>query len=494
MALRMQPADARTTARLAAMAMLASFVAGCTVGPDFHPSVVKAPDAYGAEPTDVPSVTISADVDAHWWRSFNDPELSSLEDRVASQNLDLKSAAERVLQGRAQSRVVASEGLPNINGQSSYSRQRVSPTGIISLEVPAPGAPLEYDLFQNGLSSSWDLDLFGRVRRGVEAADADTLASVENRHGVALAAISDLAQDYLQLRGAQARLAITEHNAQLAKQNAQLVENRFANGVATTLDMAQAQAQLSNIAAGVPPLRIQVAQLINAIGLLLGEQPRALQQELLPPAAQPGIPPVVPIGLPGTLVRRRPDVRQAEASLHAATAQTGVAVAGFYPDIKLTGSFDLEGLRFKDAFSLYSRAFQVGPSVSVPIFEGGRLRGTLRLRKSEQRQAAISFQETVLKAFQEVDDALTAYAETQSEKLHLKEAVKQNEIALAAARQRYSAGAIDFLNVISTQAQLLQSQSDLVNMNTQVATELVTLYRALGGGWEIADITGKDAR
>ena len=479
--------SARTNARVTASLVLAGFVAACTVGPNFQPPVVTAPGAYGAEPTDVPSVTVSSAVDARWWRSFNDPELSSLEERVASQNLDLKSAAERVLQGRAQSRVVASEGLPQINGQSTYSRQRVSPTGIISLEVPAPGAPLEYDLFQNGLSSSWDLDLFGRIRRGVEAADADTLASVENRRGIALAAISDLAQDYLQLRGAQARLAIIENNARLAEQNAQLVKNRFANGVATTLDMAQAQAQVSTVTATLPPLRIQVAQLINAIGLLLGEQPRALQQELLPPAAQPGIPPVVPVGLPGTLVRRRPDVRQAEASLHAATAQTGVAVASFYPDIKLTGNYDLEGLRFKDAFSLYSRAFQVGPTLSVPIFQGGRLRGTLRLRESEQRQAAINFQKTVLQAFQEVDDALTAYAEVQRQKLHLEEAVEQNGIALTAARQRYSAGAIDFLNVISTQTQLLQSQSNLANMNTQAATNLVTLYRALGGGWEITE-------
>ena len=484
-----------TEARAAALvAMLASALAGCTVGPNFHRPVVDAPAAYGSEPADVPSVTVPAEIEARWWRSFNDPELSSLEDRVASQNLDLKSAAERVLQSRAQRRVVASEGLPNINSEQSYMRMRESPTGIISLSVPSPGAPLEFDYFKNGLNSSWDLDLFGRVRRGVEAADADTLASVENRRGVALAAISDLAQDYLQLRGAQARLAITEHNAQLAEQNLHLVKNRFANGVATTLDMAQAQAQLSTITASVPPLRIQVAQLINAIGLLLGEQPRALRQELLPPAAQPGIPPIVPVGVPGSLVRRRPDVRQAEANLHAATAQTGVAVASFYPDVKLTGSFDLEGLRFKDAFSLYSRAFQVGPTISVPIFEGGKLRGTLDLRKSEQRQAAIQFQQTVLKAFQEVDDALTAYAETQRRKLRLQDSVAQNGIALAAARQRYVAGASDFLNVISTQTQLLQSENDLASMDTQVATYLVALYRALGGGWEIAEATGRQVR
>ena len=467
--------------------MLAGLLAGCTVGPNFHPPVVKVPDAYGAETTDVPSVTTSGEVDARWWRSFNDPELSSLEERVASQNLDLKTAAERVLQGRAQRQVAASQGLPQINGEDSYSRQRVSPTGIISLELPAPGAPLEYNLFTNGLNSSWELDLFGRVRRSVEAASADVLASVEDRHAIALSAISDLAQDYLQMRGAQARLAITERNVELEEQNLKLVRDRFANGVATTLDMAQAQSQLSTTAATLPPFRAQVAQLINAIGLLLGEQPRALERELLPPAAQPDVPPVVPIGLPSTLVRRRPDVREAEANLHAATAQTGVAVADFYPDVKLTGSFDIESLRAQDAFQWYSRAFQVGPSVSIPIFQGGRLRGTLRLRQSQQRQAAITFHRTVLQAFQEVDNALTAYAEAQRQKLQVAEAVRQNEIALGAARQRYTQGAIDFLNVISTQAQVLQSQSSLAGIDAQIETDLVALFRALGGGWEIAD-------
>ena len=479
-------AGIRASNRVVALTALLC-LAGCTVGPDFHPPVVKAPGAYGTEPKDVPSVTAETDIDAHWWRSFHDPELSSLVERIPAQNLDLKTAAERVYQGRAQRQVVASEGLPHINGQGSYTRERVSPTGIISLEVPAPGAPLEYDLFQDGLSSSWELDLFGRVRRGVEAADADTLASVENRHGVALSAIADIAQDYLQLRGAQARLSITENSLRLADRDLQLVRDRFAYGVATTLDLAQAEAQRSTIAAGLPPTRIQVAQLINAIGLLLGQQPRALEPELLAAAAQPGVPPVVPIGLPGSLVRRRPDVRQSEASLHAATAQTGVAVANFYPDVKLTGSFDFEGLRLKDAFNWYSRAFQVGPSVSIPIFQGGQLRGTLRLRKSQQREAAINFHKTVLQAYQEVDNALTAYTEAQRQRLRVIEAANQNEVALRSAQQQYSAGAVDFLNVISTQTQLLQSQSDLASINAQVATDLVALYRALGGGWEIAD-------
>ncbi len=469
----------------------AALLAGCTVGPDFHPPAADAPQGWGPQRADVSSRTDTAEADPRWWNSFGDPEMSSLVERVATQNLDLQTAAERILQGRSQREVVASQGLPQLNEQSSYQHTRLSPVGNpVSLVVVRPGAPEEFDVYQNGVSSSWELDLFGRVRRGVEAANADTQAAIEDRRGIALSAIAELAQDYLQLRGVQAERAIAERNLGLAEQDTGLVQRRFADGVATTLDLAQAKAQQSTIAATVPPLRAQEAALINAIGLLLGEQPRALEAELHGPAAQPGVPPVVPIGLPATLVRRRPDVRQAEARLHAATAQTGVAVAEFYPDVTLMGDFQQQGLRFRDAFGLYARQFQVGPSVSIPLFQGGRLRGTLRMRQSQQREAAINFQRTLLRAWREVDDALTAYSEAQRRRVQVAEAAAQNATALGAARQRYVEGVIDFLNVNSTQAQLLQSENDLANSDMQIATNLVTLYRALGGGWEIADATG----
>lgn len=472
--------------RLAWAAALA--LAGCTVGPDFRPPDPGAPAGWGPVRADVPSRTNAGEVDPQWWTRFNDPLLSSLVGRIAAQNLDLQTAAERVLQARAQRQVVASQGLPQVNGRSSYQRTRVDPYGNPGAIFTAkPGAPLDFDVFENGLDASWDLDLFGRVRREVEAAGADTQAAVEDRRGVALAALADLAQNYLQLRGVQAQRAIAERNQDLARQNTALVRNRFDNGVATTLDMARARAQESAIAATVPPLRTQEAAAINAIGLLLGEPPRALEAELKPRAAQSSVPALVPVGLPATLVRRRPDLRQAEARLHSATAQVGVATAEFYPDVTLNGSVRLQGLRFRDAFSLYARAFEAGPSISLPIFQGGRLRGTLRLRESQQREAAITFRRTLLGAWQEVDNALTAFAEAQAREREVADAVAQNEVALRAARQRYAEGVVDFLDVNTAQAQLLQSQNDLASSRTQIATGLVTLYRALGGGWEIAE-------
>lgn len=323
----------------------------------------------------------------------------------------------------------------------------------------------------------------------MEAAEANTEASIQSRRGVALSVLAELSQDYLQLRGAQQQAGIVERNLELARRNTRLVRDRLRNGVATTLDMAQAQATEATIEAQLPSLRSQEATFINAIGFLLAEPPRALEAELRPRAVLPPVPPTVPVGVPGGLVRRRPDVREAEARLHAATAQTGVAVASFYPDISLTGAANLNGLQFADAFSLPSRAFSLGPTISIPIFQGGRLTGQLRIRESEQREAALTFQRTVLAAWQEVDNALTSYAEAQRRRTFLERAVKQNEVALAAARQRYTEGASDFLNVIAASTSLLQTQSDLATSDTQIATGLVSLYRALGGGWEVAEAT-----
>ena len=473
-----------------AAVLLAAVLGGCTVGPDFIRPLVEAPARWWGSTDQAAGVgstfTYGGTVDTAWWRSFRDPVLSSLVDRLAAQNLDLQAAAERVQQGRAQRRVVASEGLPHLDANGLYDRLRGSPTGPISLFQAVPNAPLEFDLWQDSLSSSWELDLFGRVRRAVEAERANTEAAIEARHGVALMAVSDLAQDYLQLRGTQTLEAVTRDNLVNAQRNAALVRNRFANGVSTTLDIANAEAQRATIAGSLPPLRAQEAQLINAIGLLLAQPPRALAAELARPAARVAIPPAVPVGLPGELARRRPDVREAEARLHAATAQTGVAVASFYPDVSLTGMAGTQSLQFTRTFDLHSSFFSIGPTIDLPIFEGGRLRGTLSLRKSQQRQAAIEYQSTVLRAWQDADDAMTAYQQAQLQRSKVAEAVRQDLAALAAARQRYAEGVVDFLNVIAAENGVLQGQSSLANADTQIGIDLVGLYRAMGGGWQIA--------
>jgi NodT family efflux transporter outer membrane factor (OMF) lipoprotein len=484
-----QPAGALRAILLVPLLVVPATLAGCTVGPDFHPPADQAPARWwGGAPTNVSStVTYGGTVDTSWWDSFHDPELSSLVGRLARQNLELQVAGERVEQARQQRRIAASRGLPNIDAQGNYNRVRLPPQVLSTFVMPKPTAPESFDLFQDDLSASWEVDLFGRVRRQVEAERANTEATIETRQSVALMAISDLAQDYMQLRGTQAMEAITTASIADADANTALVRNQFANGVSTTLDMANAQAQRDSIAANLPPLRAAEAQLINAIGLLLAEPPRALEAELQQPAGQPPVPPTVPIGLPSELARRRPDIRAAEARLHAATAATGVAVADFYPDVRLTGQIGTQALRFPELFNLMSGMYMVGPSVDLPIFEGGRLRATLRLRRSEQREAAISYHSTVLQAWQDVDNALTAYTEAQNRRRQIANAVQQNKVALAAARQRYQQGVVDYLNVLAAQDALFQTENSLADSDAQIETDLVTLYRALGGGWQVAD-------
>ncbi len=464
--------------------LLCCALSACRVGPVYTPPHVAAPPAWGAEPAGNAGLVYGAAIDSAWWNSFHDAELTSLVTRLARQNLELKGAAERIEQARAERQIARSAGLPALNATASYTLTRQSKNGFLSLITPAPGAPLQYNFFADSITASWDLDLFGRIRRGVEAADANTEAATEARRTLALAMVAELAEDYVQLRGVIARESIAEETLQLADSSLALVRDQLANGVATNLEVADAEAQRATIASTLPGILTYKAGLINAIGLLLAEPPRALEAELGTAAPQPPTPPLVPVGLPGDLVRRRPDVRQAEAALHIATAETGVAVASFYPDISLAGDVGTQALKSRELFGLPSRAFDVGPTLSIPIFEGGRLRGTLNLRESQQREAALAFQRTVLGAWREADDSLTGYAQAQRERVEVARSVHQNELALAAARQAFQEGATDFLNVLVVQAALLQSRNALVNVDSEINTRLVGLYQALGGGWE----------
>ena len=473
----------------AAGALAAAALAGCTVGPNFRGAPPQAsPPHFGREPADVPGRTVETAVDPAWWTRFDDPELTSLVGRLSRENLDLQAAAERIGQARAARRIAAAQGLPHVQGRADYMRERASKNGVSSLFTPAPGAPLEYDQDETMLQASWELDLFGQVRRQVEARSADAQAQEEARNGLALAAVADLAQTYMQLRGVQARMRVVQRNLDAAETRRRLVRDRLRNGVATLSDIAQADAQAAAIGEDLPSLRAAQAQYVNALGLLLGQPPRALAAELTPapgatPAAQPATPPRVPIGLPSDLLRRRPDLREAEARLHAATAETGVAVADFYPSVSLTGAYGVQSLSTNHLFDYASRMFNAGPTVSLPLFEGGRLRGVLQLRRSQQREAALAYRKTVLQAWREVDDALTAYAEIQHRQANVQGVEHDDQVALRVAEQRYRQGVETFIDVTAAQAAVFRDQDALAQAQTELETDLVRLYRALGGGW-----------
>jgi len=286
------------------------------------------------------------------------------------------------------------------------------------------------------------------------------------------------------LRGVQTDLRIARDNVKIAEDSLKLTQQRAAGGVTTNLDVSNALAQLSTTLAQIPALEQQEAQLINALSLLLGMPPNGLRAELQSPHTMPPVPPRVPVGLPSELARRRPDVREAEANLHAATADIGVAEAAFYPSITLSGSAGLQAIQFAPLFGFNARQFALGPTLSVPIFEGGQLTGNLHLTEARQKEAALAYQLTVLTALHEVDNALTAYRSEQQRRQQLIDAVAENSRALDLAKARYAQGVENFLTVLDTQRTLLSNELLLSDSTTTVSANLVALYKALGGGWE----------
>ena len=502
-------------AGLLATGLLATglLAAGCTVGPDFVPPDSPSSASWLAghpSPTAAEtSLPVPEPIDPAWWALFNDAELTTLVNRVAVSNLDVRLATIRLAQSRAQRGVVASAEFPALNTNASYTREKPSAQGIFGAFGGSSGASASgagggtsaggtgagtggiqgisiapFDLYQYGFDASWELDLWGRVRRSVESADASIDASAEARRDTLLNNLAELVRDYVQLRGVQADIAITEQNAGTAQETLRLTQSRADSGLTPFLDVVSARSQLTSIQAGLPQLRQQEAQLINAIGLLLGETPGVLRAELMTPKPIPPVPPRVPVGLPSELARRRPDIREAEAQLHAATADIGVAVANFYPTVTLSGSVGIQALQPKNLFNSLAGQYAFGPSLTVPIFEGGRLKSTLELRQQQQQAAALNYQKIVLQALNEVDDALTAFALEQQRHDSLVASTRDSQTALNLASQLYARGLGDYLQVLDAQRTLLSVQARATDSNTALSTDLVALYKALGGGWE----------
>jgi NodT family efflux transporter outer membrane factor (OMF) lipoprotein len=483
-------------ARIAACLLLT----GCTVGPNFErPTAWWQPSSWGhATPAEhaAPSQPVAEAIDPQWWKLLGDPLLTALETRLDRGNFDLRIATIRLAEARATYGVAESALYPTLGGSALYERQQVSKLGELSLAQPpggaaagAGGAPNTgifhpFDLYQPGFDASWELDLWGGVRRRMESSLAQVQASEEQQRDTLVTESAELARDYVQLRGAQRKLDITRENLASQQQTLKLTREQTAAGLTSELDVANADAEVENTAAQIPPQEQNVAELINAISLLLGQPPRALQAELSIPGAVPPVPPRVPVGLPSELARRRPDIRRAEALLHSTTADIGVATADFYPTITLSGSAALQTLQLSKLAGWQGLTYAFGPTLSLPIFQGGRLIRTLELRRADQQEAALAYQQTVLAALHDVDNALTAYETEQHRRDRLAAAVAQNQRALSLAQTRYQQGVADFLEVLIAQRSLLAAEQDLTDSTTTVSTNLVQLYKALGGGWQ----------
>jgi NodT family efflux transporter outer membrane factor (OMF) lipoprotein len=506
-----------------ASSVLALLVGACTVGPDY--TAPTPPKVAGwRDPSTHPggaarAVSSTTDPDPQWWNAFRDPVLSRLIGQAIAGNLDLQQAVLRVVEARQNVVTARAAGLPSLNGQASYTREQIGAKGILESEgiygklnsladqnsprneyspgagkavASAVGGALSsitqpVNLFQNGLDASWELDLFGRVRRSVEQAQASTLAQAEATNDSLVMLEGQVASAYVQVRGAQALLASQQDNVAAAQQSLDLTRRQQIQGLATELDVDQARAQLDSNQQQLPGYEKQTLQAMNQLSILVGQPPGSLDATLRTPMPLPALPQLIGIGVPSTLACRRPDIREAEAQLHAATASVGVAVASFYPDISLTGNL---GIRAVDASYLTSWAshfYSAGPSLSLPIFQGGKLTADLHMARAQEAAATLNYRATVLNALREVENALVAYRTDRPARDKLADEVNAGEQALYLARNSYSHGLANFLQVLDAQRTAISARQQLIEANVTLINDVVALYNALGGGWQETD-------
>ncbi len=452
-------------------------LAGCTVGPDFRtPDATVPPDWHG-RPAQVEVARGDVEL-ARWWESFQDPLLNSLIERACTGNLDLRQAEARMRQARAASAVATAGLWPTVDAAAGYSRARSGAS------TSSGGQGVRTDLYQAGFDAGWEIDLFGGTRRGIEATEADLRAAMENRRSLMVSLTAELAGNYLGLRTLQQRLDIARRNLVLQERNVELTRRRQQGGLTSSLDVVAAEGQAATTAALLPQLHSGIDQAIHGIALLLGEPPATLLAELAPAAPMPPTPPAPPLALPADLLSRRPDIRQAEAEAHAATARVGVAEALRYPTITLPGMIGFQNSFTQELFDWPSRVWSIGPSIGWRIFDGGAIQGGIAQKQAALDEKLLAYQATVLGAFHEVENALVAAVREEERGRELVRALAAHRRALELAATLYREGQVDYLAVIEAQRSLHTSEDALAQSRQSLIGNQIALYKALGGGWQ----------
>jgi len=468
-------------APVAALALLSA--AGCMVGPNYRRPHTTTPPSFGElAPTAPPAGRSDAIADGGptaWWTTFDDQLLTSLITRTVQSNLTLQQAEARVRESRAERRIAAADLWPQIEASGSYTRERTSKNG-----VNPGGAGKTFNLFQGGFDANWEVDVFGGNRRQVEAADASVEAAEDDRNAVLVSLMGEVGLEYVTYRSLQQRSALAKRNVAAQQGTLDLTRRLFNAGLAPELDVQRAAAQVATTASTIPLLEQQAAQAMHALGVLIGQPPMTLQQELAVVGPIPKPPAQVAVGLPSELLLRRPDVARSERQLAAQTAEIGVATRDLFPRFFISGAASLQSVRGSDFFDWQSRLLSLGPSVSWPIFEGGRIRANIALQTATQQELLAAYEGVVLQAFQDVEDALVAFSQQQATRAQLEDAVRANQRAADLARQAYGQGLTDFLTVLEAQESVFTSQDTLAQTERDVALGLVALYKAVGGGWE----------
>lgn len=462
-----------------ALGLVVLLLAGCAaVGPNYVRPTPNAPSAWHAELKAGEINAADAQQLASWWSAFNDPELTSLITRAINGNLDLKKAQSRIREARAQRTVAGAGLLPSLDFSGSASRTTTSRN-----DTTAQGRTT-VDLYSANIDASWEIDIFGGVRRSVEAADADIGAVTEDMRDVQVTLLSEVALNYIDVRSYQARLAVAEANLASQTETYQITSWRAQAGLTDELAIQQASYNLENTRSQIPTLKTALEGSMNRVAVLLGEQPGKIHEELQKPASIPTVPHQIAVGVPADTLRQRPDVRRAERELAAQTARVGVATAELYPKLTLNGSIGLDASTIRDFFTNPVNTTSFGPRISWPIFSGGSIRANIEIQSAKQEQAMLSYESAVLNALEEVENGLTAYVQEQDRLVSLDKSVDAAQKAAQLAEAKYQAGLADFTGVLDAQRSLYSFEDQRTQSRSNVFSDVVRIYKALGGGWQ----------
>jgi NodT family efflux transporter outer membrane factor (OMF) lipoprotein len=463
-----------------AAALAAVLLSGCTVGPNYHRPAIQTPDSFRA-PTPTPPETASL-ADLKWFEVFKDERLQELERTALVQNYDLRDAAARVEAARANLGITRSNQFPNFDAGADITTTRFSRNG--SLPLPAAVAPLQNRTFGEATLNllSFELDIWGRLRRATEAARANLLGAEETRKAVMITLVSQVADAYFSLRELDDELEISRRTLTTRQESLDLTRTRQSGGVATLLDLRQGEQLVYTAAETIPTLQQQIEQTENQISLLLGKNPgevlrgRSLTEQQMPPE--------VPAGLPSALLERRPDIRAAEQNLVAANAQIGVAKAAYFPQISLTGFLGGQGNQLSSLFSGPSAVWNFTPQVTQPIFTAGRLKSNVKLQEALRDSALIEYEKTIQTAFTEVSNALIAHQRVRESRVQQELLVAALQDRTRLAYLRYRGGVDLLLNALDADRDLFQAELTLSQIRFSELDSVVQLYKALGGGWQ----------
>jgi multidrug efflux system outer membrane protein len=453
-------------------------------GPDYKEPEMQISDSFANQA----EKGLSPDkIEITWWRSFNDEVLNQLVELATGGNHDLRIATARVHEARALKLETEFDRYPTVTSQASYTRERASEDALVVVEPPGgvPEIDRDSNFFTAGFDATWELDFFGRVRRSIEARSAEVEATEAFRRDVIVTLLAEVARNYFELRGAQNQLEVARRNAENQRKTLDLTIAILEGGRGTELDTSQARAQLNSTLATIPILETAIKRAIYRLSVLIGQQPTVLEQELSKPLSLPELPELVAIGKPEDLLRRRPDIRVAERNLASATALIGVATADLFPRVTFVGSIALESDSFSGLFSSGSDAFFFGPRIFWAAFDLGRVRARIKATDARAESALAQYEQTVLLALEETENALVDFGRQQVRRDFLRESAQDSEKAVELAQLRFQYGVEDFLTVLVAERTLLQAQDQLAQSETSTATALVAVYKALGGGWEI---------